>query len=774
MGVYYKTCNLTKLAIAHVAALFHDFGKVNPNFQKKLFGEKTNGYSHHAYLSAYLWLIILHQNKSLVKDLGICDWQDIVAVTAMIAKHHGNLPDLETVFDVTEADRLKLFLKKNPTLSVECLIEKLDPIRSASFTLDNDGHYTTEKILKISLQSHQNKKPLQFFLETRYAFASLINADKSDASGYERNFESVINFCKSYEAKLESFLSGLNQNTDLNRIRTRMRLEAISNLHTHLNSQQRIFALTAPTGAGKTLMLLSLAGEIIRTKGEYRIIYSLPFLSITEQVFSICQNIFGQDATRIDSRAENKQFQNTQSELDENPDAFRYLISSQLAEDTFDFPFIITTFVRFFEALLSNENSTLLKLPSFGRSVFLIDEIQALPSRLYSFFVAILDAFCKMFDSYAIISSATMPDFRLPDNDPSLRTFFSEYDTIPELLPYDYFSNSLFDRYVVVPSLGKITIKALAEILIKEDQSVLVILNTIDDTKKLYSYLTDELGFSKVILLNTHFTPNDRLRKLEIARRALKQRLHFIVVSTQLVEAGVDIDFPIVYRDLAPLSSIVQSAGRCNRHNQRSQKGRLVTLELERNGRSRWKFIYKGTDEKLVSQFVDILENNECTESELFKKQRNFFEHIRRNLLFGYHQSPKFIPNGEIYFVEKIKQAAFFEIGKFRLIDEDKFGEEIRYFVPISANDSSFERLADLVNELKKISRNDFETLRIQKIKIDSHLRLMSGQIIQVRLSKKDIKPIPDAEPCCRILKLKLDQYNPKTGIRLDSENQFI
>lgn len=775
MGVFEKTCRLTRLPLARAAALFHDFGKANPNFQAKLSGHRRTGYSHHAYLSAYLWLLILQQNKILQQALGISANEDILAVTTIIAKHHGDLPDLERgVFDIREAEKLETFLKGNPNLQIEGLLSALEPLRTTSVVQAQDASVAIRRITSWPFAKESNQRPLQLFLNTLYAFGSLINADKSDASGYASDQEAVASFCDTYCFKLDMFLSKLKQDTELNQLRTLMRSDAVARLRNHLGSSRRVFALTAPTGAGKTLILLSLAGEIIRAKGPYRIIYSLPFLSITEQVYSICLDIFGEEVSRIDSRAENVAFENAQAKLDDDPDAIREVLANQFGEDTFDCPFIITTFVRFFETLLSNRNATLLKLPNFGHAVFLIDEIQALPPRLYTFFVALLDAFCRMFDSYAIISTATMPDFRLPNSDPTLVDFFEGYSPPSQLLPETYFRYPQFDRYVVSRIPETVTIEELAERLSKEEQSALVILNTIDDTKKLHGLLVNEREVPNALLLNTHFTPNDRLKKLDVSRRALRRGIKTVVVSTQLVEAGVDIDFPVVYRDMSPLASIVQSAGRCNRHNLGSTKGHLVLFELENNGRRRWKLIYRGPDEKLISYLDDSISDRECRESELFEKQLGYFERIRRDLLFGYHQSKRFSLNNEIHFVERIRQAAFAEIGKFQLIDKVEFGEELRYYVPCSEQDDHFEALQNLVNELRGFPHNDYERHRLQQLRIDTLLRAMAGQVVQIRIRSKDVKPISDTDECCGLLKLDRSKYDYRCGIRLDGSNQII
>ena len=146
-------------------------------------------------------------------------------------------------------------------------------------------------------------------------------------------------------------------------------------------------------------MLLSLASEIEKSKGSKRIIYGLPFLSITEQVETEVLKIFKgyeEFICRIDSKSSNSEYSKLQESMDSKPtiENFRELNRLEYLENTFSYPFIITTFVRIFETMLSNNNKELLKLNNFSHCIFLLDEIQALPPRLYGFFIAYFSKFC--------------------------------------------------------------------------------------------------------------------------------------------------------------------------------------------------------------------------------------------------------------------------------------------------------------------------------------------------------------------------------------------
>lgn len=795
-GVLTGVQKRTSLKIAEIAAIFHDIGKLNPNFQKKLEPGAVTKYSNHAYLSAFAFLCYLEKNlqRELKSFNNQLEWT--AAILTAIAHHHGNIPDFPKILKEDECQWLINFLVEQPEIPASELLSQFMPHSSFSISVQSDPSYFysgTQYRLSKSISA-----PLQFYQETQFAFASLIAADKADAGGHGADKQAIERFCEGFDEDLSNHLAGLKQDTPLNQLRTQMRGKALESLKECLerDPERRIFSLTAPTGSGKTLMLLSLGGEIIKQKGPFRLIYSLPFLSITEQVEEECQKIFRdfeKYVQRIDSKSENKRLSSLMEKTDEDPSKYKDLLFEQFRSDTFDYPFIITTFVRFFETLLSNKNATLLKLPNFSRAIFFIDEIQALPPRLYGFFVAILDSFCARFDSYAILSTATMPNFDLPQNSiHDLPAFFPGYSLPPELLPLKYFEDAFFNRYRV-EGQSEIGLEDLANQIGKEESSALVILNTIQDSKDLFQILCGEnpseevegdsslsIGYysekeAPVLLLNTHFTPHDRKIKIDYCKKRLGENRPVLLISTQLIEAGVDIDFPVVYRDIAPLPSIVQSAGRCNRNNQLPQKGRVVVFYLQRDEKLRASCIYRGQDKKFLNFAKEKFHSSTHQERELLEIQQKFFkEEIREKTLFGYHQSSVF-ENKEIYFVERIRKAAFEEIGKFRLIDEEFYGEEHRYYVPEDEKDGEFEILEDLYGELKEIDFKDFEKRKPHWIKIESHLKRMAHRIVQIHFSKDSaVPPKTSGEPCCGIEKLQLDSYSSIKGINLTSENQFI
>ena len=777
-GVVERVRSLTNLRIAEVASIFHDVGKLNPNFQIKVNSQPASGYSNHSYISALGFLCYCVSKKPLPKD----EEKWITSILAIVAHHHGDLPDFSNILHEDECSNLSSFINKNQNLPIAEFIKEYK-----KYIPDTKDFVVTDKEVEIfcEFQRRYNKYKhnfiasdcIDFFLKTRFAFASVIVADKSDASNYQ-GIESVHQFNEQYNVKVDNYVKNLKgSNINLDNIRTKMRKEAISNITIELEKGSRVFSLTAPTGSGKTIMLLSLAGKILNVKKNLRIIYALPFLSITEQVESVCRDIFnGLDNCiyRIDSKSDNKDFEQTQLKLDSgNMEAVKELIvSQQFAEDIFDYPFIITTFVRFFEALVSNKNATLLKLPNFANAIFLIDEIQSIPPRLYGFFIALLDSFCKEFNSYAIISTATMPDFELPQNNShNLYKIFHNYTKPVELLSLEYFNNPMFNRYNIKRLSEPIIIDELANMIEKEHAPVLIILNTIQDTKDLCSELNKKNINSEIILINTHFTPHDRKEKIKHSKELLKNGEKVILVSTQLIEAGVDIDFPIVYRDFCPIPNIVQSAGRCNRNNKQNN-GKVIVFDLQKDNKSRSNLIYQGKDSRFLNFAKEKIKNDKLQECELIDIQKSFFKDVQEKALFGVHYSNRYEDN-EIDFIARIKENAFAEIGKFRLIDDKDFGEERRYYVPKDSQDSEFEQLQRLSVELKQIDFKDFESRRLKNIEISNQFKKMADNVVQVRLKTNDSQPLVEAE-CFGLSKLSYECYNKDTGIRLTSENQIL
>ena len=753
-GVLAGTLRHTENKVAAVAALFHDVGKLNPNFQLKLDGQTPPGYANHAYLSAWAFLAFTVSNRELIQQWNL-KAHDLLALLAIIAHHHGRFPDLKSIFSVDESARLKAFLATNPKLDAHDFLNL-----ESEFAPFDLAHSDIEKRFDMfGLQSDQLlsgvENPFGFWLDSQFAFASLIHADKRDAGdNFSFKREQDLVWAKThFSDALQSYFPQEEYLSPLNAARTKIRKEAVENLRAALENGERIFSLTAPTGSGKTFTLLDLADAIRAHNGELSTLYGLPFLSITEQVEGICREIWRENpefVARFDSRAHDEEFDELVKQAESDPEAAKLLSERAFSSLTFDSGFAITTFVQIFESLLSNRNATLLKLPNFAHTIFLLDEIQSLPPRLYLFFAAYLREFCEKFDCYAILSTATMPHLEMVEQlgTPRQRkpqTLFTNYNAPTELLNYaPLYSMKVFDRYQI-QSRGEMNHVQLCDSLEAQDKSVLVILNTIADTRAIYNELKERDVDAEIVLLNTHFTLEDRRQKIADCKNYLKNEERVILISTQLIEAGVDIDFPVVFRDLCPLPNLIQSAGRCNR-NGSPVRGEVVFFTLMGEGENpRAHVIYRHpSDKTLLDKTRDTLPEV-VDESGLLEIQKAFFESMARNFAVGDH--PLLIGgkrDESANLIEQMLEFNYPSVGSFRLIDEKNFGEQFQIYVPSSDEDDAWNELRQRRINLAKGHANNLEFADLMRLKLalGAQIRRMSGRVVTVRGKAENLPPL--------------------------------
>ncbi len=785
--------------VADAAALFHDLGKLNPNFQPKLDDLSVTGYSSHAYLSAHAFLCFCAVNgRQGAEALGITKDADVFSVLALISHHHGSLPDFSGILSISERERLAAFLETQPDLPISEYLQQW--LAHIPFDVLNPKHRNMMERCSGMATGIRDAiaSKLDFFVETQYGFSCLIEADKRDASDnkwFKRN-EQLTWVRSHFSSSLNSTLQQLKADSSLNQVRTDIRNEALANLQSALEQGKRTFLLTAPTGSGKTLVLLTLADAIRNVQPEHAVVYALPFLAITEQVEDVCRQIFSQEqsfVTRIDSRAQNAKLENLLAVLEEQPERISELLRESFATETFDAAFIITTFVQLFETLLSNRGATLLRLPNFSKCIFLLDEIQSLPPRLYVFLTAYLQVFCEKFDAYVVLSTATMPALELPDKwiapQEDARILFPAYQPPVELLDFQkYFKSPVFNRYEIMrlnEDTFQVSLSELADKIQDLKASCLVILNTIDDTRHLYDLLCPGTVGLDVRLLNTRFTLNDRRRTIAYCQERLRNDEKVILLSTQLIEAGVDIDFPVVFRDLCSLPSLIQSAGRCNR-NGKPEKGKVYFFELvDDENKSRAELVYRDVADKWILDFSRTKLSESLLESELLQVQKEYFSLINQNLAVGDHPLRVDNQRKPDNLIRRINEAAFQTVGTFRLIDEEVFGIELQYYVPIDEKDDAWEVLNSITIDAAKAAekvggRLSFQDRKTHQLAIEIQLRRMSGNTVQVRVYNESQAPPAEqrhgqVKEVCGLRKLlNAFDYTEETGLQLNSQGLAI
>lgn len=318
-----------------------------------------------------------------------------------------------------------------------------------------------------------------------------------------------------------------------------------------------IYTLTVPTGGGKTVSSLAFGLKHAVKNGMKRVIYVVPYTSIIEQNAAVFREILGEN---------NVVEHHSGVCLDEDDETNRLNRFQRLAAENWDAPVIVTTAVQFFESFYSNRPSQCRKLHNVANSVVIFDEAQMLPTCHLLPCVGVMANLAARFRSTIVLCTATQPV--LAD---LFRKFYPNQQ-IQEICPEIGDSFQKFRR-VTYRDGGKLSNSALAEALSRENQ-VLCIVNTRKAAQEVFNLLPQEGRFH----LSTLLYPQHRKEVLDTVRKRLKDDLPCRVVSTSLIEAGVDVDFPAVYRQIAGLDSIAQAAGRCNREGKRTAQESIVTF----------------------------------------------------------------------------------------------------------------------------------------------------------------------------------------------------
>lgn len=811
-----------------MASLLHDIGKgiVKP-FQNYIRGEDINNqYKNHSYAGALALLSYIKINK--IKKIFVRDL-DFYIVFLCILKHHGGLPNFfdyegpHQVFNLDEMNRLMKYLNENwynpPKLFFE-LMEIDYSMLDFDFNLN-----TSDKIIKSYMESfkRESKKitdPLDFLFELRICFSAVINGDKGDAGDYRLLNECANKLFVHYDADLEAYIrnklnkkSVYNDNHRiLNEVRTQIRTGSAQRLKEALirYPEQRLFSLTEPTGAGKTLLLLVLAG-IIKAKDKRlnKIVYAIPFLSITEQVHDVLKEIFQPELIkRIDSKADPRM--NNNDDNDEHlikmfitfmkklskkvfrNDEIKEILNTAYREQLFDYPLIVTTFVQFFQSFTTASNRGLMRFSGLTNSIFLIDEIQSLPPRLYTFFTAMLGAFCRKYNCYAIFSTATMPNFSLPMDESELskkaRALFKDYVSPTEIGNLEDFSHKVFNRYILNVIKEPLKIDTLTDKLLEQTGPTMIVLNTIRDSKTLYRALVQRLnGSSKVLLLNTYFHSNDRTRILSEVNQLIDKKERFFFVSTQVVEAGIDIDFETVFRDIAPIPNIVQTFGRCNRNGRREGYAYVFILikedkEIDPNARlknSRAQTIFRGNDSFFLNQAFELLFESPqdiFQEKDLLVLQKQFFDMVGTKTIIGeWDEITNIDESGEKKietrnFINQLNRFEYGSIGEFALIPEEHYYDQVQIYIPDNFEDNSYEKLFDLYAQ--KACQEETAGMNIDSVmrivaQIKEQRKIMMGRVVQANLKPEEKEMLLASEPIFKLHKIKDPKfYNHVTGLQ--------
>lgn len=505
----------------HLAGLTHDIGKCTEEFQNRLLNDGP---------------VVDHATAGAMA----CAMQGNRYVAACVAGHHGGLQDF---------GNMRTARRDDGTFYGRLLKGREEGC------LEHCGE-SGVALPMAAISAAQGLNTLQASFWTRMLYSCLVDADFLDTERF-MNGERDRGGCDDMAALLARLRAYIEPwqtpTTELNRLRCEI-------LNTCMEAGRKprgVYTLTVPTGGGKTVASLAFALRHAVEHGMQRVIYVIPYTSIIDQNAQVFRDILG--SGNVLEHHSGVQFDLSDGAAAED-------VRKALATENWDMPVVVTTAVQFFESLYAARSSRCRKLHNLANSVIIFDEAQMLPLPHLRPCVAAMASLAEQFHSTVVLCTATQPSL-----DDLLRTYAPSCP-VTELCPQ---TALLYDRFcrVTFRQVGVLTDEELAEQLNARRQ-VLCIVNSRKAAQKLFALLPPEGSYH----LSTLMIPAQRQALLGEIRERLTQGKLCRVVSTSLIEAGVDVDFPAVYRELAGLDSVMQAAGRCNREGKRSAEDSIVTI----------------------------------------------------------------------------------------------------------------------------------------------------------------------------------------------------
>lgn len=459
-----------------------------------------------------------------------------------IAGHHAGLAN-----GIEEGKRRPLAER----ISNENVLPELDSVWKQDISLPAEDEL---KQALGGLKLKGNRKQFQQSLFTRMLFSCLVDADYLDteafydqAEGRQSRRANDTPTLHALRDRLNQYLSQFKADSPVNILRANI----LSSVRSKSTESPGLFSLTVPTGGGKTLASLAFALDHAIAHGLRRVIYVIPFTSIVEQNAAVFRKAFG-DLGDLAVLEHHSAF------IDDNTQNVEAKDKLKLAMENWDAPIIVTTAVQFFESLFASRTSSCRKLHNIAGSVVILDEAQTLPLRLLMPCVTVLNELALNYRVSIVLCTATQPALHEPE-------FVGGFDSVTELAPN---LEELFEKFkrVRVSDIGTLDDEAISDQLKSHDQ-ILCIVNNRQQARALFESIA---SFPGACHLSTFMCAKHRSTVLSNVRQLLKEGKPCRLISTSLIEAGVDVDFPTVLRAKAGLDSIAQAAGRCNREGHRS------------------------------------------------------------------------------------------------------------------------------------------------------------------------------------------------------------
>ncbi|XYG87679.1 CRISPR-associated helicase Cas3' [Heyndrickxia coagulans] len=546
-GTYFQARRFShtfdRYGITAIAAIAHDLGKKSSAFVQYLKADKKiRGSVQHAIGGVIALCDILQE----VRD------ERLIMAALIVAGHHTGMPDLPRLSEekVREAPQ---YLKAIPELS-QTEMQMIKDI--------------LKRFPGLPLGGKSDRKSSFAYKEMlmRMCFSALVDSDFLDTERYFDYGKSIKRRGKAFsiqqlDEQLQNYMLKLrmeSQDKEINRYRNEVYMACRE------AAKQPLFfrALVVPTGLGKTLASIAFALEHAKRFNKKRVIVALPLVNIIDQTARQYQKVFGK-ASVLEQH----------SQLSYTDDKGESMERARLAAENWDsFPIIVTTTVELFESLFSNRTSKVRKLHRLANSVIILDEFQKLPIHVLAPIFQALHLLMEHFNVTVVLCSATPLSF---ENAKLIGNMGTPIEICKN-------RNQLFAsmKRVEYTRIEKpLTVSELVARM-REHPAALCILNTRKDAFQVYrEAISQKVNGQKLYHLSNRMCPDHRKKVIEQIKEDLKKEKPILVITTTVVEAGVDLDFPTVFRAMAPIDSIVQAAGRSNREG-KLDKGKVFIFEL--------------------------------------------------------------------------------------------------------------------------------------------------------------------------------------------------
>lgn len=669
--------------IAELIGFTHDLGKSTQFFQDyldeadedKKRSMRNDKRTHHGFLSSLFTYRVVRDYLTRRNFATLPSYEFLPIISFLVVKkHHGNLINLK--------DEIHSVSPGNKREILSTIKAQLDSIAEDEFnTILNKSphiHITLPGFIKAvdtliteAICREEQKRRRKFLKDNtdtyflfQFLYSALLGADKNDAAGLGASRERASLPADLVDRYIEKKFADKKEDNFINPIRDEI-YKTVCNASNSIDVDDKLLSINVPTGTGKTLTGLSFALKLRKRIGSEngfvpKIIYCLPFLSVIEQNYTVFEDLFEVVTGRRPHSGELlKHHHLAEISYREGPDKAEFPTDiSRLLIEGWESELVVTTFMQLFHTLISSRNRMLRKFNAITNAIVILDEIQTVPCKYWHLVRKVLIRFSEIFNTRFIFMTATKPLIFKPDE-------------VRELVPSEQKDHYLsrIDRISFVNrSDEEMELQEFIEVLKTDieawpEDDFLIVLNTINTSIDIYEalkvFITEEKYTDvKLYYLSTNIIPKHRLERIEGAEGIKQAKCRKIIVSTQLVEAGVDIDVDRVYRDFAPFDSVNQVAGRCNRNFSMDRKKGVVTLFRLKNGKPYYQYIY-GKSDQSIFYTKDILKGRKAlTEERFLKLGDEFFKKMAEDV---YDVSTDLIAH--------LYKLNFEEIKAFKLID---------------------------------------------------------------------------------------------------------